>query len=136
MWGPNRTLALVDERWGPHLLLLEAVSMFRASPVFVSARGTIQPCYPWYHTVTAYFLPNFPGHSPTHISTHVSMFQGSLTTGPSLILAPQVDGTTKEPAVTEEGLFAITVLKVSALGGTSWTGVVDEGRESSLGYTV
>lgn len=61
------------------------------------------------------------------------MFQGSLTTGPSLILAPQVDGTTKEPAVTEKGVFAITVLKVSALGGTSWTGVVDEGRESSLG---
>lgn len=65
------------------------------------------------------------------------MFQGSLTTGPSLILAPQVDGTTKEPAVTEKGLFAITVLKISALGGASWTGVVDEGREKkSLGSTV
>lgn len=66
-------------------------------------------------------------------SAHVSMFQGSLTTGPSLILAPHVDGTTKEPATTEKGLFAITGPKVSALGGTSWAGVVDEDRESSLG---
>lgn len=131
----------------PHLLLLEAVSMSRESSDSTLCQPVAQSSLlPWYHTVTACFLPNLhllshsasqpasPTRRHTHsISTHVATFQGSLTTEPSLILALQADGIIKEPGRTSKGPFAITALRVSAMGGTSWDADVDSDRESSSG---
>lgn len=131
---PGLHLSMKDG--APHLLLLEAVSMFRASPIFVSARGTIQPCYRGITrsrliSCPTSQLPSFPGHTPTSphmFSTHVSMFQDPLTTGPSLILAPQVGGTTK-------GWKGLIRNHSTQSLGTRWD-ILDRGRGRGQGLKL
>ncbi|KAH8788572.1 hypothetical protein F5883DRAFT_7640 [Diaporthe sp. PMI_573] len=93
---------------GPHLLLLEAVSMFKASPAF----GVRPRHNPALLTVVSNGPSFFPPACPTsqlprpgvHMYFDSCVYVSRLFgyRGPSLILALQADGTTKGPAVTEK----------------------------------